>query len=84
LFVRKYEQRRPCQTLERKKVTDVISILRVNDKVPYIFGQQAMQLVFAIPHAHSITGINNPDQSIRLFEIISPVWSKGPLTSDVP
>ena len=43
-----------------------------------------MQLVSAVRHAQSVTRVDYPDHSVCLFEIVSPVGSESPLTTDIP
>lgn len=55
---------------------------KLNDA--YIFLKEIMKLLLAIIHPEPITRIDNPNYSIGLLKIISPVGPKRPLTSDIP
>ena len=43
-----------------------------------------MELLFTITHSHTITRVNDPDNRIRLFKVVSPIWSKGALAAHIP
>lgn len=43
-----------------------------------------MQLLLAVVHAHTVPRIYNPDQRIRLLEVVAPVGSECSLASDIP
>lgn len=51
---------------------------------PYLLHQEAMQLLFAVPHAASVRGVYHPYQGVRLLKVVAPVGSQGLLASDVP
>lgn len=52
--------------------------------LPYILKKQVMKLIFAVLNPHAISRVNNPDNGIRLLEIVAPVWSESSLATDVP
>jgi len=43
-----------------------------------------MQLFSAVSHSHSVPRIDYPNNGIRLFKVVAPIWSKRPLTAYVP
>ena len=50
----------------------------------YIFEEQTVKLFLAVTQAQSITRIDDPDKRISLFEVVSPVGAKCPLTTHIP
>lgn len=43
-----------------------------------------MQLFLAILHAHAVARVDDPDERVGLFEVISPVRPQRALSADVP
>ena len=43
-----------------------------------------MEFLFAIFHSEAVPGIHNPDDSIGLFKVVSPVRTKRALSADIP
>lgn len=43
-----------------------------------------MEFLFGILESHFIRAVNNPDDSISLFEVISPIGSDGFLSTNIP
>ena len=50
----------------------------------YLFLEQTVEFLFAVLDAQPIRGINDPDQRIRLFKVISPVRPQRLLAADIP
>jgi hypothetical protein len=50
----------------------------------HVFCQQTVELFFAVLHPHSVARIDDPDECICLFKVVSPVRPEGPLTTDIP
>jgi len=46
--------------------------------------QQAFQLLPAVIKTRAIGRVNDPDQRVRLLEVILPVCAQGLLAADVP
>lgn len=56
-------------------------------KIPgetHVFQKKAMQFFLAVLHPHAVPRIDNPNNGVRLFEIVTPIRPQGPLTADVP
>lgn len=53
-------------------------------KSPHIFGQKTVQFLLTILHAHPVARVHDPHQSVRLFEIVTPIGSQGPLATHIP
>lgn len=51
---------------------------------PYILKKEVMELLLTILNSHAISRVHNPDDGIRLLEIVSPVRSKSSLATNVP
>lgn len=51
---------------------------------PYILEKQVVELLLTVPNPHAISRVYNPDDGIRLLEIVPPIWSKSSLATDVP
>lgn len=49
-----------------------------------VLKQKAVKLCFAIFHAHTIDGVDDPNYRVGLLEIIPPVGSQCPLAPDIP
>lgn len=43
-----------------------------------------MELLFAVVHSHAISRVDDPDEGVGLFKVVTPVGSQGPLAADVP
>ena len=43
-----------------------------------------MQLLLAVAHAHTVARVDDPDERIRLLEVIAPIGPQRPLAADVP
>lgn len=56
---------------------------RVSD-YPYILKKKVMEFLPTILNSHAISRVYDPDDGIRLLEIVPPVWSKSSLTTNVP
>lgn len=50
----------------------------------HLLKEQTFELIAAITYAQSIRGINDPDQCIGLFKVVSPVRPDGLLSSNIP
>ena len=50
----------------------------------YVLKEQVVKRLLAIPDSHTISGVYNPDDGIRLLEIVTPIWSKSSLATNVP
>lgn len=50
----------------------------------FLLFKQSMEFFFTYRKSHFITGIYNPDKSVSLFKVISPVRSDGFLAPYVP
>jgi hypothetical protein len=46
--------------------------------------QQSLQLVSTVRQTFSICGVNDPDQRVRLLEVVLPVRSESLLAADIP
>lgn len=55
-----------------------------SDGMTYIFLQQAVEFLFAVIHAHAVTGVDDPDEGVRGLEVVAPVRSESSLSADVP
>ncbi len=51
---------------------------------PYILLEEAVELLFAILHAHAVSRVDDPDQGVSLLEIVPPVRAESALATDVP
>jgi len=43
-----------------------------------------MEFLLAVLHAHSITRVHDPNEGIRLLEVVSPIWPQGSLATHIP
>lgn len=43
-----------------------------------------MEFLFAISGSKTVPGVDNPDNSVGLFKVVSPVRTKGTLPANIP
>jgi len=46
--------------------------------------EQPVQLLPAVVHAQPVGGVDDPDQGVRLFEVVAPVRAERLLAAHVP
>ena len=46
--------------------------------------QEAVELLFAVLHAHAVSRVDDPDQRVCLLEIVPPIRPESALATDVP
>ena len=54
------------------------------ERYRYLFLEQHMEFGSAVMDTESVCGIDNPDETVRLFKVVFPVGTQGLLSPDVP
>jgi hypothetical protein len=50
----------------------------------YVFDEETMELFFAVSHAQPVSRVYDPNQSIGLFEVVSPIRPDCSLAAHIP
>ena len=43
-----------------------------------------MEFLFAVIHPETVSGVDDPDDSVCLFKVVPPVGTQGALSADIP